>query len=434
MLSKVNRADKKADCRSSTPRLRVLFITPWYPNLSNPYAGVFVRNYALALRRFCDVVIIHLGIAAQDSRGPWGIYEESDPSLTAGVPCYRVLMRGSNKAALTLPVRAFGLVQALRKVRRRHGDWDVVHAHVFTTTLFALPVARFWCTPLLISEHFSIIQRHAMSRLQSQWLRWCCQQAHAVLPVSHALKQAMEEHGVQASFQVVPNTVDVASFYPPPTRSSATAVIRLISVVSLVEIKGVSFLLNALAALPPTHTWHLDIIGDGPEREALESLTASLGISACVTFQGVVQPNDVANCMKQADLFVLASLCETFSVATAEALCSGLPVVVTRCGGPEDFVDESCGRLVEAGNASAMTEALIDMFGSLPNFNREAISRKAVARFSHHTVGSILTSLYQEAITPKRRQPRSRLIPIANPSESVAPLLNTLLKSDSRLP
>lgn len=408
-MSVVNQVIARAGSVGSNSRLRVLVLTPWYPTSANPYAGIFVRNHALAVRDFCDVVGIHIGIRALDSLGLWGAYEETDSRLTARVPCYRVLIRGSNKAIMTLPVRALGLLQALWQVRRRHGDWHVVHAHVFTTALFALPIARIWRRPLLISEHFSIIQRHTMSTLQAQWLRWCCLQADAVLPVSHALKQAMQDHGVQASFQVVPNTVDVANFCPPTKRTNDNAPIRLISVMSLVEIKGGPFLLNALAALPPAHAWHLDILGDGPERAALELLAASLGINACVTFHGAMLPNDVADWMKESDLFVLASLCETFSVATAEALCCGLPVVVTRCGGPEEFVDESCGRLVEAGDSSAMTDALIDMFVCQSNFNREVISRKAIARFSPYAVGSLLAYLYQDLTTQHSHKARAAL-------------------------
>jgi glycosyltransferase involved in cell wall biosynthesis len=110
--------------------------------------------------------------------------------------------------------------------------------------------------------------------------------------------------------------------------------------------------------------------------------------------------------MRNADLFVLPSLTETFSVATAEALCAGVPVLVTRCGGPEEFVDEQCGMLVSPGDVQALADGLNSMLNRLNTFDREAISRAAAAKFRHEAVGSKLNGVYHELIAARARTRR----------------------------
>ena len=69
--------------------------------------------------------------------------------------------------------------------------------------------------------------------------------------------------------------------------------------------------------------------------------------------------------MRESHLFVLASLTETFSAATAEALASGLPVLATRCGGPEEYLTPELGRLVAADDVEALHAGLVEMLARL---------------------------------------------------------------------
>lgn len=382
-------------------RLRALILTPWFPIASKPYAGVFVRNQAIATSRHCDVIVVHICLTVMRPALLNGRCQDPDLSLTGGLPCYRVFVRGGRFGYLPSPVDAINILRVLRHVRHQYGAWDVVHVHVFTRALLGLAIARLWRTPLLITEHFSIIQRRRLSALQALCLRWCCRRAQAVLPVSHTLKQAMQSYGVRAPFNVVANTVDTSIFHPPMRRMHDDAMIRIVNVNSLLKSKGVGTLLKALARVPSTYSWHLDILGDGPHRQVFESMAAALGIEDVVTFHGMALPAEVARSMRQADFFVLASESETFSVATAEALCSGLPVLVTRCGGPEEFVDESCGRLVPAEDVPAMTMGLQEMFDCLEHFDRQEIAHRAQLRFGHQQIGSQISGLYQQLVRAK---------------------------------
>jgi glycosyltransferase involved in cell wall biosynthesis len=135
-------------------------------------------------------------------------------------------------------------------------------------------------------------------------------------------------------------------------------------------------------------------------------MVKNLKLSNNVTFHGQMLKNQVAQMMQAADLFVLPSIVETFSVATAEALASGLPVLVTRCGGPEGFVTEHEGMIVAPGDAEDLADALTRMIKHLPTYDREAIAQEAKEQFGADSVGTTLYELYERLIKshsqPKR--------------------------------
>ena len=122
--------------------------------------------------------------------------------------------------------------------------------------------------------------------------------------------------------------------------------------------KGYDVLLNAAAILKESGTaFHLTLAGDGPERAALEALTASLGLGDLVTFPGWMEsPVEV---LKTLDLFVLSSRIEPFGLVVIEAMAYGTPVVATDIDGPRDILDGGrLGRLAPKDDPQALAAAI----------------------------------------------------------------------------
>ena len=117
-----------------------------------------------------------------------------------------------------------------------------------------------------------------------------------------------------------------------------------------------------------------------------------------VTFRGARSKREVAQFMQQADLFVIPSLAETFSVPAVEALACGTPVLSTRCGGPEEFIVEDVGSLVPSGDANALFRGLDQMLDNLHLYSRQRISKFARERFSPDVVGAQLHAVYESLI------------------------------------
>ena len=174
---------------------------------------------------------------------------------------------------------------------------------------------------------------------------------------------------------------------------------RLLNLARMHENKGHEDLLKAFAkAFPAPSQVELWLGGDGRTRQQLEEKTLALGVSDRVRFLGQVTPADVPSLLAEVDMFVFASHYETFGVVVAEALTVGVPVVSTRCGGPEYIIQDGDGALVERRSADALARVMKEQLAQLSSFDRVAIRERALARFSGSAVAGQLETVYQQIL------------------------------------
>jgi glycosyltransferase involved in cell wall biosynthesis len=102
-------------------------------------------------------------------------------------------------------------------------------------------------------------------------------------------------------------------------------------------------------------------------------------------------------------VFALTSDTETFGVVLAEALALGVPVISTRCGGPNDIVNATNGLLVPPGDVEAMAQALQDMRRNLANYLPEKLRADCHDRFSTQSVSTRIAEIYSKAIASYSR-------------------------------
>jgi len=400
-------------------RLKVLFITEWYPSAGDPIAGVFVREHAHAVGLYDDVSVLHLAGRDPSLRKAWHLYEETNPALTQGIPTYRL----SRQRLLFLPAylaQVWGVWRAARWLAARGFRADVIHAHVYAAGVPAALLARLWRVPLVITEHLSAFPRRTLRPLDVMVARLAFGAAVLVLPVSRYLQHAIEAYGIHARFRVMPNAVNVALFRPTdgpeslgqptdnpePPSDAATGPsgegqgqrILYVGRLPADQSKGVPYLLRALAQLTrPGPAWHLEIVGDGPGRGELEELAARLGLGARVSFLGAMSKTDVARRMQNCSFLVFPSCgSENLPVVLIEALASGKPIVATCTGGTAEIVNENVGLLVPPGDADALAGAIADMLENSHEYPPQRLSQYAHERYSYEAVGRQLDHIYRE--------------------------------------
>jgi glycosyltransferase involved in cell wall biosynthesis len=182
--------------------------------------------------------------------------------------------------------------------------------------------------------------------------------ARAVVGNSAGLCQLAQNFMPGLAVPEIPNGVDTARFFPSARPSGTTC--ELLFVGRLAPQKGVDILLNALARIPKG--WRLRIAGDGPERERLSALAATLGLEGRVDFLGWTQRDALPELYRSADVFVFPSYDEGMPNVVLEALASGLPIVATRIAGNDQLVAEGeNGTLVPPGDPSAFASALMPL-------------------------------------------------------------------------
>jgi L-malate glycosyltransferase len=377
-------------------RLKVLFLTNWYPTKDEPIKAVWVREQAKAVQLYDDVLVLHCVGSDLTLKKSWRTEPETDESLREGIPTYRVWYRLPPIPRASYVMYFWSVYQAFRHIVRLGFRPDIIHVHVYDAGGPAVLIGKLHRIPVVISEHFSSFPRRALGPLDiaKAWLafRW----ANRVLPVSYTLQKAIEYYGIRAHFHVIPNVVDTMLFSPSSHPPKTVTAKRILFVGQLVPVKGVPYLLQALSHLSrKRQDWQLDLIGDGQARKEYEHLALDLKLSDKVAFHGLKPKPEVAEFMRRADLLVVSSLAETFSVPAAEALATGTPILATRCGGPEEFVSRDVGLLVPPGDADLLYQGLDYMLDHLHLYSCQHLAQYAKERFSAELVGAKLHAVYQ---------------------------------------
>ncbi|MFQ5844180.1 MAG: glycosyltransferase [Planctomycetota bacterium] len=182
---------------------------------------------------------------------------------------------------------------------------------------------------------------------------------------------------------------------PRPLRPGGEKI--LIHVSNFRPVKRVPDVVRIFRAVQAEVPARLLLVGDGPERAAVEGLAAELGVRDRVHFLG--QQGSVERLMRAADLFLLPSETESFGLAALEAMACGVPPLASDVGGlPELVTDGVSGALCPVGDVGGMAARALALLADTPA--REEMSRRArrraVERFDRSLGVSAYESLYRE--------------------------------------
>ncbi len=170
----------------------------------------------------------------------------------------------------------------------------------------------------------------------------------------HTQSEYPQEHQPKCVY-IPENAIDPARFSLEPKLSISTP-LRACFIGRLVPYKGPDMLLDALAEFLKSGQLTLDIIGDGPMREALEKQSEDLGIAQALTFHGFVEHRKVQTVVRDCDLFTFPSVREFGGGVVLEAMSLGVVPVIVDYGGPGELVTPDTGFAVPIGSRVSVIE------------------------------------------------------------------------------
>jgi teichuronic acid biosynthesis glycosyltransferase TuaC len=406
-------------------RPRVAVVAEFYPSVRDPVLGVWAHRQALAARDAgADVRVLVLqrlvpprsSLAAGPAAAARALAERvreprrqtRDGIEVSYVPYVSPPRERSYAAwgAWAAPALAVAL-----RVLGRSFPFELIHAHNAVPAGDAVRRARL-DTPTIVSVHGGdVFYTARRDEAGAQAVAGGLGAAALVLANSHGIAELARLYGARDA-RVVHLGTDLPSSqrrvrgdsrpgWSASGRSQPTP--SLVTVAHLVARKRHADVLRALAVLGPRHpSLRYTIIGDGPERIALEGLAVRLGVAERVEFLGQLAPDAAVERARGCTLFVMPSTEEAFGVAYVEAMAAGVPAIGCRGEpGPEEIAAAGDGfLLVPPGDIERLTQR-IDELLSDPHRLREAGQRAratVAANFTWERCGEQTLAAYEHVL------------------------------------
>ena len=369
-----------AHARWATPAVTLAFVqivvlTTWFPSKRNPSAGSFIARDVRALSRDHDVRVLHLAA----------------PELDDGERVFQV--DGVPVQRLGLDVRSpRDWFAAARVARRATAGADVLHTMAAPALLPYL--VRRPSVPWVHTEHWSGVVNLAgsgRSRLARPLSRRALSGPDVVVAVSEYLADAVRSLR-RGPTEIVGNIVDISAPGALPSKRPSDG-LRLVAIGTVKENNGWRLALRTLALLrergvDATLTW----FGDGPDLQALRTEAGELPVRT----PGHVDASALRAGMESADVLLLPTAVETFSLVTVEALAAGLPVLATGVGAHTEFIVPGTGAVV-AREPGPLADAAV----ALASADRDVVARHGAnlaAQFSEKNFRERYSEIYERAL------------------------------------
>jgi glycosyltransferase involved in cell wall biosynthesis len=235
------------------------------------------------------------------------------------------------------------------------------------------------------------------------WIeRWVLDTIDYALMGTESAADVWRAKGYRGRLAVIPQFGIDPDFFTPPASINQSKTVRIGYVGRLVPEKGVDVLLRALAGLPGD--WCAEVVGQGPERAALESLTTTLGLSARVQFTGQVRSTALPDVYRQLDILVIPSLSrpnwkEQFGRVILEANACGVPVIGSDSGAIPGLIGHG-GLIFPEGDSDALRAHLTRLIDN--PVERIALGTagraQVLAAFTHAQVAAHTAAVYRAMI------------------------------------
>ncbi|MBK7128215.1 MAG: glycosyltransferase [Crocinitomicaceae bacterium] len=364
----------------------ILILPRWYPNRHDVQLGNFIRQMAKLLCSTYDISVIYVQADATIHK-EFELIENRENNFHEIIVYFK---EGQGVFSKIINARRYRKAQTIAYQKLHHKP-DCCHVHVpYRSAMLATRLKQRDNIPFYITEHWS-------GHLNGEWQKKNAADkllykkilAQAV-KISCVSKKLAEHFKINTGFnaEVIPNLIQFESSVESKLVVDQNKTIQLLSISDLTDkIKNISGLLHAFAdALHANKNLHLTVIGGGPDEQDLKNLATKLQIEDKITFTGRLSHDQTMHTLATCDFYICNSQFETFGMACAEALLAGKPVISTRCGGPEEYLNSENSILIPTNDHQALVHAIRDMSKHYQNFEKNKLKQSIQSEFGVNAV------------------------------------------------
>jgi teichuronic acid biosynthesis glycosyltransferase TuaC len=367
--------------------VNILTLTPFFPTVRDGSQGSFVSEPLTALS---TIGVEGHVLCAQP------FYRGAEQPLAGEMPAESVRYLSVPGGWGLSSAGAFLFARTLKRVRELHANRtiDVIHAHApLPYGHAAMLLGEELKISYVVSVHgFDAYSTNQVQGIPGAWCRRMSQRvfrfAKSAICVSRHVADEVLAGGAGFRTSVIYNGVDPNVFSPDHNPGSAR--LSILSIGNLIPIKGHDTLLRAFAAVAAQFpSLHLDLVGDGPERQRLATLVRELNLVDRVHFLGRQSRTDVAQRLRNCTLFALPSKYEGLGCVYLEAMSSGKVAVGCRGQGIEEIIRHGQnGWLIHPDNVEELSTGLSMLLS-------DAALRDKIGKQASETILQGLTLIHQ---------------------------------------
>jgi glycosyltransferase involved in cell wall biosynthesis len=383
--------------------MNVLFLPSWYPDKDNPVWGIFCQKQAEAISKYSRLFVLH--IRPSDS------LENSLLEVRSFENEIHVIRIFFKKSKLIFLGKVVGLIKTcflgiryFNELRKENGNFDIVQVNEINPMGFvAIVLSYIYKVPYVTTLHWAGYTRQdgsysAMGVIIRYFYKKILDKSWCVVTVSNYLRESVSRITANPRLVVIGNAVD--RHVPVPRRRTGAG-INLLHVSLLNDwkknVSGIIGIMNRLKN--DMNNVRLDIVGSGEDEEKLMDLSRNSGLlDRHIFFHGLVPHGRISDFYSAADVYVCNSNFETFSVVCAEALMHGIPVISTRCGGPEEYITDKVGVLVPVNDQEKLLAAIKFVLANIDRYDRGYIREYAESLFAPDKIALEYARLYGKVV------------------------------------
>lgn len=376
--------------------MNILLLTHSYPDEKNKWRGIFIQEQVTSLSLRHNIIVAYFKV---------------DYSYFAPFSDYSFLKKQNGKVIeyevtinKSLPVinQLKYLSNTYRFINNeilKQNKIDIIHSHLsYPAGFLGTIIQKRKKIPNILTEH-SWISKYFRSWIHKKCVLYALNNSTCILSVSKALKDDIRSF-CNRNVIVIPNVIDVNKFCIPEAEKRGILNIGILGGMGNFR-KGLDILLKSVSLLK-----QMDILvhigGDGIYLDLFKKMSIELGVDKRCKFYGEILPSNVLDFYSNLDIYILASRDETFGVVVVEAMSCGLPIIATKCGGPEEIITKETGVLVEKENPEELAKAIVYISDNLELYDKELIRKYALEKYGQETFVKVISNLYNDVLA--RRQ------------------------------